>query len=87
MKAVLYNDNNIVTNIIVWDSNSTLNGQNYIVVEDDFYVSIGWFYANNKFTDPNPPEVIEIPTPQSLTDMILSNPDELIKLKQALGIA
>jgi len=49
-------------------------------------VSPGWNYANGQFTDPNPPEVVEMPTPMSLTDMILSNPAELAKLKAALGI-
>lgn len=54
MKAVLYGDNNIVTNIIVWDSESLLDGQNYVVVEDTEQVSIGWIYENNVFTNPNP---------------------------------
>jgi hypothetical protein len=49
-------------------------------------VNIGWVYVNETFTDPNPPEVVEMPTPKSLTDMILENPTELAKLKQALGI-
>ena len=49
-------------------------------------VSIGWTYSNGIFTNPNPPEVVEMPTPMSLTDMILSNPAELAKLKAALGI-
>ena len=49
-------------------------------------VNIGWVYANGQFTDPNPPEVIEMPAPKSLTDMILADPAELAKLKQALGL-
>lgn len=49
-------------------------------------VSPGWQYENGEFFDPNPPEPIEMPAPQSLTDMILGNPDELTKLKAALGI-
>ena len=49
-------------------------------------VSIGWTYANGQFTNPNPPEVIDMPAPKSLTDMILESPTELAKLKQALGI-
>jgi hypothetical protein len=53
MKAVIYSDNDIVTNIIVWDSNSTLSEQNYIVVEDDFHVSIGWNHQNGAFVNPN----------------------------------
>jgi len=48
-------------------------------------VNPGWVYANGEFTDPNPPTqtTFEI---KSLTDMILENPTELAKLKQALGI-
>jgi len=49
-------------------------------------VNPGWHYANDTFTDPNPPEVIEMPAIKSLTDMILESPTELAKLKQALGI-
>jgi hypothetical protein len=49
-------------------------------------VNPGWTYANGTFTDPNPPEVVEMPTPMSLTDMILADPAELAKLKAALGI-
>ena len=50
-------------------------------------VSPGWHYANGQFTDPNPPVVVEMPAPKSLTDMILADPTELAKLKQALGIS
>jgi hypothetical protein len=50
-------------------------------------VSIGWVYANGTFTDPNPPEQIQIDPPKSLTEVILADPVELAKLKQALGIA
>ena len=51
-------------------------------------VNPGWTYANGTFTDPNPPEqtTVDIPTPKSLTDMILADPTELAKLKTALGI-
>jgi len=48
--------------------------------------SIGWTYANGTFTNPKPPEVVEMPVSKSLTDMILESPAELAKLKQALGI-
>ena len=50
----------------------------------------GWHYANGQFTDPNPPTNNEAPTSttpvMTLTDMILADPTELAKLKQALGI-
>jgi len=49
-------------------------------------VNPGWRYANGTFTNPNPPEVVEMPAPKSLTDMILADPTELAKLKTALGI-
>jgi len=49
-------------------------------------VSPGWNYANGQFTDPNPPVVVELSAPKSLTDMILENPTELAKLKSALGL-
>lgn len=50
--------------------------------------SPGWVYSNGQFTDPNPPQAVEIPTPVqvSLADQILSNPTELAKLKAALGL-
>jgi len=51
------------------------------------YVSVGWTYANGQFTDPNPPAIIDMPAPKSLTEVILADPAELAKLKQALGIA
>jgi hypothetical protein len=49
--------------------------------------SIGWTYANDTFTNPNPLEIIDMPLAPTLTDMILADPAELAKLKQALGIA
>jgi len=49
-------------------------------------VSPNWHYANGQFTDPNPPVVVAMPTPKSLTDMILADPTELAKLKTALGL-
>ncbi|CAB4175795.1 hypothetical protein UFOVP996_21 [uncultured Caudovirales phage] len=50
-------------------------------------VSPGWVYTNGEFTNPNPPIVVAMPAPKSLTDMILADPTELAKLKQALGIS
>jgi len=51
------------------------------------HMSVGWHYANGTFTNPNPPEQMQVDPPKSLTDMILADPTELAKLKQALGIA
>jgi hypothetical protein len=49
-------------------------------------ISVGWVYVDGQFTDPNP-IIYETPEATSLTDMILSNPEELEKLKKALGIS
>jgi hypothetical protein len=49
-------------------------------------VSPNWHYVDGRFFDPNPLELIEMPPTPTLTDMILANPIELAKLKQALGI-
>jgi hypothetical protein len=84
MKAVLYGDNNIVTNIIVWDSESSFDGQNHVVVEDSVYVSIGWNYVNGAFINPNPEPSITYAEKRSLeyppiTDYI----DGVVKGNQA----
>jgi hypothetical protein len=55
----------------------------HVAIQAD-QVSPGWQYADGKFFDPNPPEPIEILPSVSLTDLILSNPEELAKLKAAL---
>ena len=57
----------------------------HVAIQTDV-ASIGWVYINGTFTNPNPPEIVEMSAPKSLTDMILANPAELAKLKQALGI-
>ena len=79
----------VVINVIEYESQPTTPPPGFedghVAIQADT-VSIGWTYANGIFTNPNPPEVIEMPTPKSLTDMILENPTELAKLKQALGI-
>jgi hypothetical protein len=81
--------NGVVVNIIEYASQPTTPppgfGTGYTAIQADA-VSPGWHYTNGQFTDSNPPEVVEMPIALSLTDMILSNPAELAKLKQALGI-
>ena len=80
----------IVVNVIEYDHQPSTpppgfeNG--YIAIQADA-VSPNWLYVNGQFTDPNPPELVEMPTMPTLTDMILADPTELAKLKQALGIA
>lgn len=46
-------------------------------------VNVHYTYVNDQFVEP---AVVQVTT-QSLTDMILADPAELAKLKQALGIA
>jgi len=88
--AIVKND--VVVNIIEYESQPTTPPPGFesghVAIQAD-NVSIGWTYANSTFTNPNPnpPAVIEMPAPKSLTDMILENPAELAKLKAALGIA
>ena len=88
MKYAIVKDG-VVINVIEYESQPTTPPAGFedghVAVQAD-NVSIGWTYANGTFTNPNPPEVVEMPTPKSLTDMILENPAELAKLKQALGI-
>jgi len=81
--------NGVVVNVIEYETQPTTPPPGFeaghVAIQADG-VNPGWHYANGQFTDPNPPEVVEMPTPMSLTDMILSNPAELAKLKTALGI-
>lgn len=78
----------VVVNVIEYESQPSTppagfeDGHTAIQAEN---VSIGWTYANGQFTNPNPQEQAQVNS-VSLTDMILSNPAELAKLKQALGI-
>jgi hypothetical protein len=55
----------------------------YVAIMSD-EASIGWTYANGQFTNPVPIEPVDMPKPMSLAEMILSNPEELAKLKAAL---
>jgi len=88
MKYAIVKDG-VVVNVIEYEEQPSTPPPGFedghVAVQSD-NVSIGWTYANGTFTNPNPPEVVEMPTPKSLTDMILENPAELAKLKQALGI-
>ena len=80
--------NNTVVNIIEYEAQPSTPPAGFedghVAIQAD-NVSIGWAYANGQFTNPNPQEQAQVNS-VSLTDMILSNPAELAKLKQALGI-
>jgi len=88
MKYAIVKDG-VVVNVIEYAEQPTTPPPGFeaghVAIQAD-RVSIGWVYANGQFTDPNPPAVIDMPAPKSLTDMILESPTELAKLKQALGI-
>ena len=93
MKYAIVKDG-VVVNTIEYDEQPTTPPpgfeEGYAAVQADS-VSIGWTYANGQFTDPNPiptqtHATSEAAAPLSLTDMILADPAELAKLKQALGI-
>jgi hypothetical protein len=81
--------NGVVVNVIEYEAQPSAPPPGFeaghVAIQADA-VSPGWNYANGTFTNPNPPEVVEMPTPKSLTDMILESPTELAKLKAALGI-
>jgi hypothetical protein len=81
--------NGVVVNVIEYESQPSTPPAGFetghLAIQADA-VSPGWHYANGTFTNPNPPVVVAMPAPKSLTDMILESPAELAKLKQALGL-
>ena len=89
MKYAIVKDG-LVVNLVEYEGQPTAPPpgfeEGHTAVQADA-VSIGWTYANGQFTDPNPPEIVQMPPMPTLTDMILADPTELAKLKQALGIA
>ena len=89
MKYAIIKDG-VVVNVIEYESQPSTPPAGFetghTAIQADA-VSVGWTYANGTFTDPNPPEQMQVDPPKSLTDMILESPTELAKLKQALGIA
>jgi hypothetical protein len=88
MKYAIVKDG-VVVNVIEYEAQPSTPPAGFeaghVAIQED-YVSVGWHYANGQFTDPNPPQIIDMPAPMSLTDMILADPTELAKLKTALGI-
>jgi len=80
----------VVVNVVEYESQPSNPPpgfeDNYVAIQVD-QISPGWNYANGEFFDPNPPKQIEMLEQVSLANLILSNPEELAKLKTALGIA
>jgi len=81
--------NGVVVNVVEYEKQPTTPpagfSEGHEAIQEE-YVSVGWHYANGTFTNPNPPEQMQVDPPKSLTDMILADPAELAKLKAALGI-
>jgi len=81
--------NGVVVNVIEYDEQPATPPAGFedghIAIQED-RANVGFIYANGQFTDPNPPEIVEMPPVPTLTDMILADPAELAKLKQALGL-
>jgi hypothetical protein len=79
----------VVVNVIEYETQPSTPPagfeEGHTAIQQD-YVSVGWHYANGTFTNPNPPEQMQVDPPKSLTDLILESPTELAKLKHALGI-
>ena len=81
--------NGVVVNVIDYEEQPSTPPAGFDVGHEAIQadnVSPNWHYLNGQFTDPNPPEIVEMPPMPTLTDMILANPEELAKLKQALGL-
>jgi hypothetical protein len=81
--------NGVVINVIEYEQ--TIQGtppgfEDGVIAVPDENTSLGWHYVNGTFTDPNPPEQIYSSPSKSLTDMILEEPEELARLKSALGL-
>ena len=81
---------NLVENIIEYDAQPATPppgfDEGYTAVQSD-RVSPGWLYENGAFIDTTPPvEPMVMPKMPTLAEQILSNPDELARLKQALGL-
>ena len=82
--------NGIVVNVIEYDqqpSTPPAGFEDGHIAIQEVRANVGFIYANGTFTDPNPPAIVQMPPMPTLTDMILADPAELAKLKQALGIA
>ena len=80
MKAVLFDGQNIVTNIIVWDDQSSMEGQSMVVVNDDVHVSIGWKVVNGSFEAPQP-ETPTQPPQKTLEEMIQELQNKVLALE------
>ena len=79
--------NGVVMEIVETDKDiSTLYTPDLVWVACNDSVTQRQLYANGEFLPEPDVEVIAMPTPKSLTEMILESPTELAKLKAALGL-
>jgi hypothetical protein len=86
-KLCAFIKDNIVVNVALIPSDATEELLNNLIPDnnaDNFVIAnehtdlptIGYLYENNKFINPNPPEIeIEIPmTPEEITEQIANDP-------------
>jgi hypothetical protein len=79
--------NGVVMEIVETDKDiSTLYTPDLVWVACNDSVTQRQLYANGEFLPEPDVEVVEMPAPKSLTEMILESPTELAKLKAALGL-
>jgi len=80
--------NGVVMEVVETDKDiSTLYTPDLVWVTCNDSVTQRQLYANGEFLPEPDVEVVAMPAPKTLTDMILADPTELAKLKQALGIS
>ena len=74
MKAALIDNQNNVSNAIVWDDTCTApEGTVVVVVADDVAVAPGWTYANGTFTPPPEPPLPPAPSYTAFWDALLAS--------------
>ena len=74
MKAALIDNQNNVSNVIVWDDTCTApKGTVVVVVADDVAVAPGWTYANGIFTSPPEPPLPPTPSYTAFWDALLAS--------------
>jgi len=79
--------NGVVMEVVETDKDiSTLYTPDLVWITCNDSVTQRQLYANGEFLPEPDVEVVEMPAPKSLTDMILESPPELARHKRAWGI-
>jgi hypothetical protein len=90
MKAALIDNQNNVSNVIVWDDTCTApKGTVVVVVADDVAVAPSWTYANGTFIAPEPePRPEPEPVPVLTTEQKLEAAGLTVaELKELFGLS